>query len=112
MSGGNLQKVILAREISTDPKLMVAVQPTRGLDVGAIEAIQRLLLEQRSTGTAVLLISEELEELFSLSDRIAVIFHGQIMGILPAEDADIDTVGQMMMGTLLEEIEQEQEAAL
>lgn len=111
LSGGNLQKVILAREISTDPKLMVAVQPTRGLDVGAIEAIQRLLLEQRSTGTAVLLISEELEELFSLSDRIAVIFHGQIMGILPAEDADIDTVGQMMMGTRLEEIEQEQEAA-
>ena len=110
LSGGNLQKVILAREISTDPKLMVAVQPTRGLDVGAIEAIQRLLLDQRSEGTAVLLISEELEELFSLSDRIAVIFHGQIMGILPAEEADIDTVGQMMMGTPLEEIRQEQEA--
>lgn len=109
LSGGNLQKVILAREISTDPKLMVAVQPTRGLDVGAIEAIQHLLLDQRSAGTAVLLISEELEELFSLSDRIAVIFHGQIMGIVAAEDADIDTVGQMMMGTRLEEIRQEQE---
>lgn len=110
LSGGNLQKVILAREISTDPKLMVAVQPTRGLDVGAIEAIQHLLLDQRAAGTAVLLISEELEELFSLSDRIAVISHGQIMGIVTAEDADIDTVGQMMLGARLEEIRQEQEA--
>ena len=77
--------------------------------MGAIEAIQRLLLDQREAGTAVLLISEELEELFSLSDRIAVIFHGQIMGILPAEDADVDTIGQMMMGARLEEIVQEQE---
>jgi simple sugar transport system ATP-binding protein len=109
LSGGNLQKVILAREISTNPALMVAVQPTRGLDVGAIEAIQRLILDQRSTGTAVLLISEELEELFSLSDRIAVIFHGEIMGILPAAEADISTVGQMMTGTRLEEIRREEE---
>jgi simple sugar transport system ATP-binding protein len=109
LSGGNLQKVILAREISTNPALMVAVQPTRGLDVGAIEAIQRLILDQRSHGTAVLLISEELEELFSLSDRIAVIFHGEIMGILPAAEADISTVGQMMTGARLEEIRTEQE---
>lgn len=102
LSGGNLQKVILAREISTNPRLMVAVQPTRGLDVGAIEAIQTLLLEQRAAGTAVLLISEELEELLALSDRIAVIFDGQIMGIVDAKNADIDQIGQMMIGSKLE----------
>jgi ABC-type uncharacterized transport system ATPase subunit len=99
LSGGNLQKVILAREISSKPRLMVAVQPTRGLDVGAIESIQTLLLEQREAGTAVLLISEELEELLSLSDRIAVIFDGKIMGIVDAENADIDEIGLMMTGT-------------
>jgi simple sugar transport system ATP-binding protein len=100
LSGGNLQKVILAREISSEPQLMVAVQPTRGLDVGAIEAIQTLLLQQRDTGTAILLISEELEELFALSDRIAVIFDGQIMGTVAADQADIDEIGLMMTGTL------------
>ncbi len=99
LSGGNLQKVILAREISAEPQLMVAVQPTRGLDVGAIEAIQRLLLGQRDSGTAVLLISEELEELLALSDRIAVIFDGKIMGIVEAEQADIDEIGLMMTGS-------------
>jgi simple sugar transport system ATP-binding protein len=99
LSGGNLQKVILAREISAQPRLMIAVQPTRGLDVGAIESIQRLLLEQREAGTAVLLISEELDELLSLSDRIAVIYEGEIMGIVPAEDADINEIGLMMTGT-------------
>jgi general nucleoside transport system ATP-binding protein len=103
LSGGNLQKVILAREISAEPTLMVAVQPTRGLDVGAIEAIQKLLLEQRENGTAVLLISEELEELLALSDRIAVIFDGRIMGIVAAEDADIHEIGLMMTGSVKEE---------
>ena len=99
LSGGNLQKVILAREISSKPKMMVAVQPTRGLDVGAIEAIQTLLLEQREAGTALLLISEELEELLSLSDRLAVIHGGEIMGIVPTKEADIDEIGLMMIGT-------------
>ena len=108
LSGGNLQKVILAREISAKPKLMVAVQPTRGLDVGAIEAIQSLLLEQREAGTAILLISEELDELFSLSDRIAVIFDGQIMGILGADKADINEIGLMMTGTRQEEVNSKQ----
>jgi len=98
LSGGNLQKVILAREISSEPQLMVAVQPTRGLDVGAIEAIQTLLLDQRDAGTAILLVSEELEELFALSDRIAVIFDGKIMGIIDADKADIDEIGLMMTG--------------
>lgn len=99
LSGGNLQKVILAREISAHPQLMVAVQPTRGLDVGAIEAIQTLLLAQRKAGTAVLLISEELEELFALSDRIAVISEGQIMGIMNADEATVDQIGMMMTGS-------------
>ena len=99
LSGGNLQKVILAREISSGPKLMVAVQPTRGLDVGAIEAIQTLILEQREAGTAILLISEELEELLTLSDRIAVIFDGKIMGTMDADEADINEIGLMMTGT-------------
>jgi ABC-type uncharacterized transport system ATPase subunit len=98
LSGGNLQKVILAREISAEPKLMVAVQPTRGLDVGAIEGIQRLLLEQRDSGTAILLVSEELEELLTLSDRIAVIFDGRIMGVIKAEDAKVSEIGLMMTG--------------
>ncbi len=102
LSGGNLQKVILAREISSQPKLMVAVQPTRGLDVGAIEGVQRLLLEQRENGAAILLISEELEELLTLSDRIYVIYEGEIMG--EVLDGDIDKIGQMMTGTRLEEI--------
>ena len=98
LSGGNLQKVILAREISTHPQLMVAMQPTRGLDVGAIEAVQTLLLEQREAGAAILLISEELEELLSLSDRIAVISHGKIMGVMPVEEADVNKIGLMMVG--------------
>ena len=104
LSGGNLQKVILAREISAEPQLMVAVQPTRGLDVGAIEAIQTLILAQREAGTAVLLISEELEELMALSDRIAVIYEGEIMGIVDTDDADIGELGLMMTGTKLEKV--------
>jgi simple sugar transport system ATP-binding protein len=104
LSGGNLQKVILAREISAEPKLMVAVQPTRGLDVGAIESIQRLILAQRETGTAVLLVSEELEELLALSDRIAVIYGGEIMGTIQTDEADIDELGLMMTGTRLEHL--------
>ncbi len=105
LSGGNLQKVILAREISSQPKLMVAVQPTRGLDVGAIEGVQRLLLEQRKNGAAILLISEELEELLSLSDRIYVIYEGEIMG--EVFDGNIDVIGQMMTGTRMDEIEKQ-----
>ncbi len=105
LSGGNLQKVILAREISSEPKLMIAVQPTRGLDVGAIEGVQKLLLAQRNAGAAILLISEELEELLSLSDRIYVIYEGEIMGEI--RDNDINKIGMMMTGTRLEQIEGE-----
>jgi len=96
LSGGNLQRVILAREISGKPQVILAVQPTRGLDVGAIEGVHRLLLEQRQAGAAILLISEELDELFSLSDRIAVIYEGQIMGVF--EEPDQETIGLMMAG--------------
>lgn len=104
LSGGNLQKVILAREITTNPKVIIAVQPTRGLDVGAVEAIQQHLLHQRMTGAAIVLISEELEELVSLSDRIAVIFDGQIMGIVEAGEATINEIGLMMTGTRQENL--------
>ena len=99
LSGGNLQKVILAREITTEPQLMIAVQPTRGLDVGAIEAIQALLLEQREAGAAILLISEELEELLALSDRLAVIYEGQLMGTVSTQEANVEQIGLMMTGT-------------
>jgi ABC-type uncharacterized transport system ATPase subunit len=104
LSGGNLQRVILARETSGKPDLMIAVQPTRGLDVGAIEGVQRLLLAQREAGAAILLISEELEELITLSDRILVIYEGQIMG--ETRDGDIEKIGLMMTGTRLEDIQQ------
>ena len=109
LSGGNLQRVILAREISGNPKLMVAVQPTRGLDVGAIEGVHRLLLAQREAGAAVLLISEELEELLALSDRICVIYEGKIMGEMKVKSMDpdhrlIEAIGLMMTGTPLDQI--------
>jgi simple sugar transport system ATP-binding protein len=102
LSGGNLQKVILAREISSEPSVMVAMQPTRGLDVGAIEGVQQLLLKQREAGAGVLLVSEELEELLALSDRIYVIYDGKIMG--EVTDKDIEKIGMMMTGTPLDKI--------
>ena len=103
LSGGNLQRVILAREISGAPAFLLAMQPTRGLDVGAIEGVHRLLLEQRAAGAAILLVSEELDELLALSDRIYVIYEGQIMG--EVFDDDVDVIGQMMTGTPLDEIQ-------
>lgn len=108
LSGGNLQRVILARELSSQPPFMVAVQPTRGLDVGAIEGVHRLLLNQRESGAAVLLISEELEELLSLCDRILVIYEGRIMGELAGEFESqmlIEKIGLMMTGTPFEKID-------
>lgn len=116
LSGGNLQRVILAREISGHPNFMVAVQPTRGLDVGAIEGVHRLLLTQREAGAAVLLISEELEELLALSDRVYVIYEGKIMGEVKVTSTEpdhslIEKIGLMMTGTPLEQIQQEGAAA-
>jgi general nucleoside transport system ATP-binding protein len=83
LSGGNQQKVVLAREIDSNPKVLIAAQPTRGLDVGAIEFVHRRLVEQRDAGRAVLLVSLELEEILSLSDRILVIYEGRIVGEFP-----------------------------
>jgi simple sugar transport system ATP-binding protein len=98
LSGGNLQKAILAREIDAPHSLLVAVHPTRGLDVGATETVQRHLLTQRGAGAAVLLISEDLDELLALSDRVAVLYEGRIMGVMPAEGADVESIGLMMAG--------------
>jgi simple sugar transport system ATP-binding protein len=98
LSGGNLQKVILAREIASQPNVLVAASPTRGLDIGATENVRRILLKERSQGAAILLLSEDLDEIFSISDRIAVIYEGQIMGVFAREDADLATVGLLMAG--------------
>jgi len=98
LSGGNLQKLILARELSRKPKLLIANQPTRGLDVGATEFIQTKIEEQKEKETAVLLISEDLDEILSLSDRIVVVYEGNIAGIVPAEKAKIKDIGLMMAG--------------
>lgn len=105
LSGGNQQKVILAREISLDPDVLIAAQPTRGLDVGAIEYVHRFLLEQRERGRAVLLLSFELDEVMDLSDRIAVIYDGKIVAEMPAADADEKQLGLLMAGGAYEKAE-------
>jgi len=98
LSGGNMQKVILARTLSREPKLVLASQPTRGLDVGATDYVDHKLLEQRDRGAAVLLLSEDLDEILSLSDRIAVIYEGRIVGIMPAKLVTREKLGLMMSG--------------
>jgi len=100
LSGGNIQRLILAREIESEPRLMIAVQPTRGLDVGAVESAHRLLMERRAAGAAILLISEDLDEVLGLSDRVAVMFEGRIVGIVDAAEADVTTIGLQMTGAL------------
>lgn len=98
LSGGNQQKLIIARELDRDPSLLIASQPTRGLDVGAIEFVHHRLIEQRSKGKAVLLVSLELDEIMALSDRIAVMYDGKIVGIVDAKDATELELGIMMAG--------------
>jgi ABC-type uncharacterized transport system ATPase subunit len=98
LSGGNLQRLILAREIETEPSLMVAVQPTRGLDVGAIETVHRLLLERREKGAGILLISEDLDEILGLADRVDVMYEGRIVGSFDAATADVHEIGLLMTG--------------
>jgi simple sugar transport system ATP-binding protein len=98
LSGGNQQKVIIGREISNDPEVLIAAQPTRGLDVGAIEFVHKYLVEQRDNGKAVLLISFELDEIVDLSDRIAVIFNGKIVDVLDAKTVDEKKLGYLMAG--------------
>ena len=103
-SGGNQQKIVVARELNAGPKFIVVAQPTRGLDVGAIEFIHRTLLKLREEDVAILLISMELEEIFSLSDRILVMYEGQIMGEVKPEETTVEEVGLMMAGKRLEEV--------
>ena len=107
LSGGNQQKIIIGREVDNietarkatgEPQLLIATQPTRGLDVGAIEFVHQALVKQRDEGNAVLLVSLELDEVMNVSDRIAVIYEGKIVGIVDAKDADENTLGLMMAG--------------
>ena len=98
MSGGNQQKAIVAREIDKNPELLVAVQPTRGLDVGAIEYIHEKIVEQRDAGKAVLLISLELDEVMNLSDRILVMYEGEIVGELNPKETTLNELGLYMAG--------------
>jgi len=97
-SGGNAQKVVVAREVDADSKLLIAAQPSRGIDIGAIESVRRILNEVKAKGKGILLVSADLEEILALSDRIAVMYEGKIMGIVKAEDANEDNIGMLMMG--------------
>jgi ABC-type uncharacterized transport system ATPase subunit len=98
LSGGNQQKVVVARELNAEPVLDIASQATRGLDLGAVESVHDTLLSERNRGAAVLFISTELQEVMSLSDRIIVLFRGEVMGEVAGEGADVSTIGQMMLG--------------
>ncbi len=100
LSGGNIQKVIMARELTAEPHLLIASQPTRGVDIGSAEYIHERLVEQRSRGTATLLISEDLDEVIGLSDRIAVMFDGRVVGIVDSADATREGIGLLMAGVL------------
>ncbi len=99
LSGGNVQKVVLARELSSGPRVIVAANPTRGLDVGATEAVRTLLLKAAAAGVGILLISEDLDEIMALADRIAVVYEGRLVGVLPRAEADVQHVGLMMAGS-------------
>ncbi|MFC2083159.1 ABC transporter ATP-binding protein [Candidatus Bipolaricaulota bacterium] len=104
LSGGNIQRLVLARELCGSPRFVVAAHPTYGLDVGATEQVRQVLLQQRDHGGAILLISEDLDEIMQMSDRILVIYEGQVMGIVPAEDAKIEEIGLMMAGSHSQEV--------
>jgi general nucleoside transport system ATP-binding protein len=103
LSGGNIQKLIMARELARHPKVLIAAQPTRGVDIGATEYIHERLLLQRDAGTAILLISEDLDEIRTLSDRIAIIYEGSIIGIVDRDGATVEQIGLMMAGISMEE---------
>jgi simple sugar transport system ATP-binding protein len=98
LSGGNQQKMVVAREFSRSPRLLIASQPTRGIDVGSIEFIHQRIVQQRDAGAAVLLVSAELDEIMALSDRIAVMYKGQIIETLPAKEATREQLGLLMAG--------------
>ena len=98
LSGGNLQKIVIGRELSGDPRVVLANQPTRGLDVGSIEFVHKALSNARSEGSAVLLVSAELDEVLALSDRIAVMYDGKLLGPFDRSEVDRDRIGQLMAG--------------
>lgn len=104
LSGGNQQKVVVARELNAKPVLDIAAQATRGLDLGAVEAVHATLFSERNRGAAVLFISTELQEVMSLSDRIIVLFRGEVMGEVGGDGADVSTIGQMMLGQVPEAV--------
>ena len=106
LSGGNQQKVVIAREVSRGPKLLIAMHPTRGVDVGAIEYIHKKLCEERDNGVAILLVSTELDEVMKLSDRVCVMYEGRIMGTVKPTETDVETMGLMMGGTPYEDLPQ------
>jgi general nucleoside transport system ATP-binding protein len=108
LSGGNIQKLILGREISEQPQLLVASHPTYGLDVGATQFLRKHLLQLRKQGSAVLLFSEDLEEIFELCDRIAVIFDGQFMAVLNSDDENLSDIGLMMAGSKKVELQNQE----
>ena len=98
LSGGNIQKVLLARVLSRDPRVIVVAQPTRGLDVGATEYVRSQLLERRAAGAAILLVSEDLDELLALADRLVVFYEGRVVGAMPAADVDLERLSMLMAG--------------
>jgi simple sugar transport system ATP-binding protein len=105
LSGGNLQKVVVGRELSGDPSFVIANQPTRGLDVGSIEFVHKTLVEERDKGAGVLLVSVELDEVMALSDRILVLYRGRIQGELETATATEEQVGILMAGGTLDDLE-------
>lgn len=105
LSGGNQQKIVVGREFTQNPRLLICAQPTRGVDVGAIEFIHQQVIAQRDQGAAVLLVSAELDEIFSLSDRIAVMYNGQIVSVMPAAEVTEHKLGFLMLGGRLEDYE-------
>ncbi len=99
LSGGNQQKAIIGREVDRNPDLLIAAQPTRGLDVGAIEFIHKRLIEQRDQGKAVLLVSFELDEIMNVSDRIAVMYEGQVVAVVDPKETTEQELGLLMAGS-------------
>ena len=98
LSGGNAQKIVVAREVDADGKLLIASQPSRGVDIGAIELIRKILNDVKKSGKGILLVSADLEEVLALSDRIVVMYEGRIMGIVDSDEATTDNVGLLMLG--------------
>ena len=106
LSGGNQQKVVLARECKAHPLLLLCSQATRGLDLGAIEFLHELILSERNRGCGVLFISTELPEVLALCDRVMVLYKGESMGVVPGDEADVNVIGEMMLGRNLDKLEE------